>query len=109
MGNLNLQLPDRPQHQTNVKSLYKTIHYYESLNLANCTDIFSVSETWLKPELPVQMISLLGFNLLRCDRKSATKTRGGGAAIYVNSKFNLTKLSQQQKKLDNCVTQSGLI
>ena len=35
----------------NVKSLYKKIHYYESLNLANCTDIFSVSETWLKPEI----------------------------------------------------------
>ena len=104
MGNLNLQLPDRPQHQTDIKSLYKKIHYYESLNLANCTDIFSVF-----PELPDQMISLLGFNLLRCDRKSATKTRGGGAAIYVNSKLNFTKLSQQQKKLDNCVTQSGLI
>ena len=134
MANLNLQLPDGPQHQTvyehnlrlhnrlwdnlsslatknrskdtslhilhhNVKSLYKKFHYYESLNLTNCIDIFSVSETWLKPELPDQMISLLGFNLVRCDRKSATKTRGGGAALYINSNYSFTELSQPRKKL----------
>ena len=131
MANLNLQLPDGPQHQTvyehnlrlhnrlwdnlsslatknrskdtslhilyhNVKSLYKKFHYYESLNLTSCIDIFSVSETWLKPELPDQMISLLGFNLVRCDRKSVTKTRGGGATLYINFSYSFTELSQPQ-------------
>ena len=134
VANLNLQLPDEPQHQTlyeyslrlhnrlwdnmsslatknrskdtslhifhhNLKSLYKKIHYYQSLNLAKLRRYFLCFRTWLKPQLPDQTISLLGFNLDRCDRKSATKTSGGGAALYINSYYNFTESSRPQSKL----------
>ena len=36
----------------NVKSLMNKLYFYESLNLSNSIDIFSISETWLKPEIP---------------------------------------------------------
>ena len=83
----------------NVKSLTNKIYFYESLDLSNSVDIFSISETWLKPEIPDSIVELPGFNIIRCDRKSATKTRGGGAALYVNSALKFTHIKQPQSKL----------
>ena len=94
-----------PGHNTlnllhhNVKSLTNKIYFYESLDLSNSVDIFSISETWLKPEIPDSIVELPGFNIIRCDRKSATKTRGGGAALYVNSALKFTHIKQPQSKL----------
>ena len=59
--------------------------YYESLNLFKSTDIFSVSETWLTPDIPDSLVDLPGFSIARCDSKSTTKARGGGAALFVKS------------------------
>ena len=69
----------------NVKSLTKKHYFYKSLNLQHSCDIFSVSETWLKPCIPNSLVSLHGFNLIRHDRDSVIKTRAGGAAIYIRS------------------------
>ena len=78
----------------NAKSLFKKHYFYESLNLENSCDIFSVSETWLKPSIPDTLVNLPGFNIIRNDRSSTIKTRAGGAAIYVSSDLHYSVLSQ---------------
>ena len=89
-----------PGHKTlnllhhNVKSLTNKMYFYESLDLSNSVDIFSISETWLKPKTPDSIIEFPGFDIIRSDRKSATKTRCGGAALYVNSALKLTHIKQ---------------
>ena len=83
----------------NVRSLYKKMFYYESLNLFKSTDIFSVSETWLTPDIPNSLVDLPGFSIARCDRKSTTKTRGGGAALFVKSSYKFSIISQLSVKL----------
>ena len=65
-------------------------HYIEnshflSLKLHDCCDIFSVNESWLKPCIPDSLVDLAGFSIVRCDRESETKSRGGGTALYVRS------------------------
>lgn len=83
----------------NVKSLQKCFSFYESLQLSNSTDIFSVSETWLKPEIPDSLVNLPDFTIIRCDRKSTTKLRGGGAALYIKSTLQFSILSSMSDKL----------
>ena len=65
----------------NSKSLYKNLHFYESLQLYNHLDIFSISETWLKADTPDSLITLPQFSIVRCDRKSATKTLDKRASL----------------------------
>jgi exonuclease III len=75
------------------------LYFYESLNLSNSIDIFSISKTWLKPEIPNSIVDLPGCNIIRCDRKSTTKTRGGGAALYINNVLKFKTIQQPQSKL----------
>ena len=42
-------------------------------------DIICIQETWLKEG---KTYNLPGYNIYRCDRKSASKNYGGGCAIY---------------------------
>ncbi|KAK0145188.1 hypothetical protein N1851_015920 [Merluccius polli] len=51
-------------------------------------DIVTISETWLKPSVPNQVIHIDGFNVYRTDRKG----RGGGILMYVSEKFQGTVL-----------------
>ena len=41
--------------------------------------------TWLTPDIPDSLVDLPGFSIARCDSKSTTKARGGGAALFVKS------------------------
>ena len=43
-------------------------------------DIFSASETWLKPDISDSEIGLPGYSIIRMDRENKF---GGGTAIYV--------------------------
>ena len=56
-------------------------------------------ETWLKPDMPDSLITLPQFSIVRCDRKSSTKTRGGGAALYIKSCYKFEQLYNPAKKL----------
>lgn len=77
----------------NVKSLLKKLYFYESLNLQGFCDLFSVSETWLKPSIPSSLIELEGFSVVRSDRNSTTKSRAGGTALYIRSNLPYKILS----------------
>ena len=49
-------------------------------------DVFGICETWLKDELD-ENLKIEGFNFERKDRRSITKTKGGGILVYVNNSF----------------------
>ena len=85
----------------NVKSLLKKFHFYESLHIMNSCDIFSVSESWLKPSLPDSMIDLPGFDVIRCDRNSKIKVKGGGTALYIKSNIDYKILHHLTTSLSN--------
>ena len=85
----------------NSKSLCKNLHFYESLQLYNHVDIFSISETWLKPDMQDSLITLPQFSIVRCDRKSSTKTRDGRAALYIKSCYKIEQLYNPAKKLQH--------
>lgn len=54
-------------------------------------DIVVISETWLKPSVPDDVICVGGYNVYRTDRKG----RAGGVAIYVSQKFPVSVLLSQ--------------
>jgi exonuclease III len=83
----------------NIRSITKKIHFYQSFDLHRSCDIISVSETWLRPSIPNSLVSVEGFSLIRDDRKSATKSRGGGAAIYIKSDLKHTTLAEPSQLL----------
>ena len=55
-------------------------------------DILTVSETWLKPHLSTELVTLQGFQVFRQDRNARSKSqkRGGGLISYVSSKHAST-------------------
>ena len=83
----------------NVKSLYRNLYFYESLNLHTSCDIFSVNESWLKPSIPDSLVSLDNFSIIRDDRKAETKSRGGGTALYIRSNLKFKTLHHLSSKL----------
>ncbi|RWS09400.1 hypothetical protein B4U79_18123 [Dinothrombium tinctorium] len=48
-------------------------------------DLLCLTETWLKPEYPDDLLSIDGYFMLRNDRKFK---KGGGIAVYVKNEFN---------------------
>ena len=60
---------------------------------------WTLSETGLKPEIPNSILELPGFDIIRWDRRLATKTCGGWAALYVNTALNISHSKQPQTKL----------
>lgn len=52
----------------------------------NCYDVIGVSETWLRPEVPDNIININGYNVVRRDRHA----RGGGVALYIRSNFKFS-------------------
>ncbi|XP_037815951.1 uncharacterized protein LOC119612237 [Lucilia sericata] len=62
--------------------------FYNSL-----LDIIGVSETWFKPHLISQSLTLSGYNLVRNDRirnttsNNSGPTRGGGVCLYISNKL----------------------
>ena len=83
----------------NVKSLYRNLYFYNSLNLHTSCDIFSVNESWLKPNIPDSLVSFDNFSIIRDDRKAETKSRGGGTALYIRSNLKFKTLHHLSSKL----------
>ena len=78
-------------HQ-NVCSLLPKIDHFASLPHLQEYHIISISETWLKPDLPDSHLSLANFTIHRSDRKSGRKSRGGGAALFIKHGIKSTPL-----------------
>ncbi len=50
--------------------------------------MFCFTETWLNGNIPDSLLEQAGFTLVRPDRgKQSGKKRGGGLAVFVNSKW----------------------
>lgn len=67
----------------NVRSLVPKIDKIKIWANTTNTDIMVLSETWLKKSVPDELTSIEGYKVYRTDRVG----KGGGIAIYVNSKF----------------------
>lgn len=72
----------------NARSLIPKMDIFSTWFLTAKPDVVVVSETWLKPSTPDNVISVAGFNVFRCDRKG----RAGGTAIYVSEKLQASVL-----------------
>ena len=72
----------------NARSLVPKLDIFNTWFLIAKPDVVVVSETWLKPSTPDNVISIAGYNVYRCDRKG----RAGGMAIYVSEKLQVTVL-----------------
>ena len=71
----------------NVRSIVKKMDQIRVCLQDASIDIFSVSETWLRPHLGTKLVELQGFKTFRLDRGShSKKKRGGGLLTYVNTK-----------------------
>lgn len=47
----------------------------------------SLTETWLQEKDVDETVNIDGFSLVRGDRKSTVKQRGGGVAVYINERW----------------------
>lgn len=72
----------------NARSLIPKLDLFNTWFLTAKPDVVVVSETWLKPSTPNNVINVVGYNVFRCDHKG----RGGGTAIYVSEKLQVTVL-----------------
>lgn len=68
----------------NVRSLLPKVDMIKIWINSTNADIMVLSETWLKKSIADDVISIDGYKLYRTDREG----RGGGVAIYVNTKFS---------------------
>ena len=71
----------------NVRSIVKKIDQIRILLQKTTMDIFTFSETWLKPHLYSALFNIDGYTLHRQDRAVKTKSgrRGGGLLTYVKN------------------------
>lgn len=67
----------------NARSLVPKLDIFKTWFFIAKPDVVVVSETWLKPSIPDNVINMAGYDVFRTDRKG----RAGGVAIYVLEKF----------------------
>ena len=77
----------------NVRSIYNKMDQFRTT--FHGMDVIIVSETWLTPAIPDASITLPGYRLIRLDRTSHGRGRGGGLCIYVKSKFSVKSLDNE--------------
>ncbi len=68
-----------PSHIDNIRFILFHYNY----------DIVFVTETWLKPGMPEELFSVVGYNFYHIDRKDK---RAGGVGIYIKSDFMVNLL-----------------
>ena len=53
------------------------------------SSILCFTETWLKPDIPDNLIDIAGFDTVRHDRSSSAthKSKGGGVMMYINKRW----------------------
>ena len=87
--------------QLNTRSILPKIDSLRLLMKDNPYDVFSVSETWLKPSISDAEISLPGYSVVRMDR---CEKIGGGTAIYVRDSLPFKTHSDLMiNELENCM------
>ena len=71
----------------NIRSIVKKIDQLRILVQDSDIDVFTVSETWLKPHLHTNIVELNGFRVFRLDR-GISKKIVGGLLTFVNNKYS---------------------
>ena len=51
-------------------------------------NVFTISESWLNPKIPNSMIAIPGYSIIRSDRPTSLKARGGGLVTYISNEYN---------------------
>lgn len=67
----------------NVRSLIPHFVDFRNYVLDTDCDVVGVTETWLNPEIDINLIHLEDYKFIRLDRP----TRGGGVGMYIKEKF----------------------
>ena len=70
----------------NSRSLVGKVNELEYYANTYKIEVIVVTETWLSDVVPIEVVSILGFTLIRKDRKSGV---GGGCAIYVREEISV--------------------
>ena len=83
--NSSLQKPGLKIGHLNIRSLPKHLDELRIFLQDNPFDVFCLNETWLNSSWHNGELSILGYNLVRKDRKD--DQRGGGTAIYYKLKL----------------------
>ena len=95
-------MADLPQKGTklifwNVRSMWNKLDIIKQHISSSTPQFYGLSETWLKPNIPDNLINIPGYNLLRNDRQTqhlnGQNKRGGGIVIYCRNDLNFTQLT----------------
>jgi hypothetical protein len=74
----------------NARSIMNKMDELELYITQEKPDIVGITETWTYEEVQDSEICMEGYTLLRKDRVSGDKTRGGGVALYIKNEFSVT-------------------
>src|SRR3989442_1404457 len=66
---------------------------------SNNPDIIAITESWLSDDILEDEIKLSKYDILRMDRKSDTKLRGGGVLVYIH--HSLRSVVLDSERVDN--------
>ena len=95
-------MADLPQKGTklifwNVRSMWNKLDIIKQHISSSIPQFYGLSETWLKPNIPDNLINIPGYNLLRNDRQiqhlNGQNKRGGGIVVYCRNDLNFTQLT----------------
>lgn len=79
----------------NIRSLKHKFKQFECIFDSVKIDIICLSETWLKADTTNDQIAVQGYHLLRSDRKTKGKGRGGGLCAYILDKYMVNSSKYQ--------------
>jgi len=78
-----------------VRSLRYKVDELEAVLLDNLVDFACITETWLSPDLPTDIVDISGYACIRRDRSDGRQ--GGGIACYVRRDLPFVRLSHLEK------------
>ena len=76
----------------NIRSLFckNKFEMFKQQLIDSNIHVIGISETWLKKELPSEIVNIPGYNIVRNDRKWLFKNepkKGGGVCMYLKKKY----------------------
>ena len=74
----------------NCQSLLPHFDEFKDHFVLSSFDVICMTETWLKPVVPDDMVNLTGYNLIRHDR---TGKRGGGVGAFIQQSLHYSVLA----------------
>ena len=87
----------------NTRSILPKIDSLRLLVKDNPFDVFSISETWLKPSISDSEVAIPGYSIVRMDRHGKI---GGGTAIYIRDGLPFkTQSDLMNNTLENCMVE----